>query len=85
VPINFGGTHVIQKTRGAVLQSYLLKDRIVTTFGKREDDHFTKVYPNMAPASSFSDRVSAATTTTSAKPPVRRRCGLAAPSKKVWS
>jgi hypothetical protein len=32
----------IQKTQGAVLQSHWLKDRVVTTFGLRRDEVFTK-------------------------------------------
>ncbi|MBI5692318.1 MAG: hypothetical protein HZC55_19725 [Verrucomicrobia bacterium] len=43
VPLNFNGTRVIQKTEGAVLQSHLWRDRLVSTFGKREDRHYTKL------------------------------------------
>jgi hypothetical protein len=32
----------VQKTRGAILQSKFLQDRVVTTFGRRQDRHYTK-------------------------------------------
>lgn len=43
-PLNYNGTNVVQKTKGALWQSHLLKGRIVTTVGKREDEHYTKRY-----------------------------------------
>jgi hypothetical protein len=36
------GSRTLQKTRGAILQSKLFNERIVTTFGRREDESFTK-------------------------------------------
>ena len=35
-----GNTHQILKTRGAVLQSYFLQDRLITTFGLRNDRNY---------------------------------------------
>jgi hypothetical protein len=55
-PINHNGTHVIQKTKGGVLQSHLLKGRLVTTLGKREDQHFTKLYNTPATAAGLTNR-----------------------------
>ena len=43
LPLNFSGSRVIQKTEGGLLQNHLLGGRIVTTFGVREDQHFTKL------------------------------------------
>ena len=39
---NASGSHTIQKTGGAILQSRLLASRLVLTLGRREDRHFTK-------------------------------------------
>jgi hypothetical protein len=38
------GSLTVQKTRGAILQSRLLEDRVVTTFGRRKDQSSTKTY-----------------------------------------
>jgi outer membrane receptor protein involved in Fe transport len=37
-----GGTRTLQKVQGVVLQSYLLKDRLVATFGLRQDRQYIK-------------------------------------------
>ena len=37
-----GGTRTLQKVRGVALQSYLLKDRLVATFGIRQDRQYIK-------------------------------------------
>lgn len=46
-----GNTHRILKTRGGVLQSYFLQDRLVTTFGLRHDESYntTGVTPVLQP------------------------------------
>ncbi|MSU49169.1 MAG: TonB-dependent receptor [Opitutus sp.] len=46
-----GNTHQILKTRGAVLQSYWLQDRLITTFGLRNDRNYntTGVSPVLQP------------------------------------
>lgn len=46
-----GNTHRILKTRGAVLQSFLWQDRLVTTFGLRNDRNYntTGVTPLLQP------------------------------------
>ena len=36
-----GGTYTILKSRGAILQSHLLKDRVVSTFGWRYDERYS--------------------------------------------
>jgi hypothetical protein len=36
------GSRTLQKTGGAILQSKLLEDRVVTTFGRRKDRSFTR-------------------------------------------
>ncbi|MDI1248725.1 MAG: TonB-dependent receptor [Lacunisphaera sp.] len=48
---NLGNAKKIQKTSGVVLQSHLLKNRIVTTLGIRRDEVFDKngVLPRMMP------------------------------------
>lgn len=37
-----GGTRTLQKVKGVVLQSYLLRDRLVATFGLRQDRQYIK-------------------------------------------
>jgi outer membrane receptor protein involved in Fe transport len=37
-----GGTHKIQKTHGGIIQSHLLNERVVTTFGVRRDENYTR-------------------------------------------
>jgi hypothetical protein len=37
-----GGSRVVQKARGLVLQSFFLKDRIVTTYGVRTDQQYSR-------------------------------------------
>lgn len=39
---NASGSQAIQKTGGAILQSRLLQGRLIGTFGRREDRHFTR-------------------------------------------
>jgi hypothetical protein len=41
-PVLSSGTKKIQKTEGAVLQSFLLRDRLVTTFGLRNDKNYNR-------------------------------------------
>lgn len=55
-PLNHNGTNVIQKTKGALLQSHLWRGRIVTTIGKREDEHYTKQYNRGGSTASVTDR-----------------------------
>jgi hypothetical protein len=55
-PLAHSGSRVIQKTKGGLLQSHLLKGRLVTTFGKREDQHFTKLYNPGNVAAALKDR-----------------------------
>jgi len=43
LPVSYSGSDVIQKTRGVLLQNHLLNGRVVTTFGRRADEHFTKL------------------------------------------
>ena len=40
-------SHTLMKSRGAILQSHLLHDRVVTTFGIRRDQRFTKTGRNL--------------------------------------
>ncbi|MBI5768931.1 MAG: TonB-dependent receptor [Verrucomicrobia bacterium] len=42
-PLNSSGSHVLQKTEGALLQSQWLRGRVITTLGAREDRHYTKL------------------------------------------
>ncbi len=42
VPNTASGSRAIQKTNGVIWQARLWQDRIVPTFGLRQDDHFTK-------------------------------------------
>ncbi len=55
-PLNFNGTNVIQKTKGGLFQSFLWQGRIVTTLGKREDEHHTKRYNLGNSAAALLDR-----------------------------
>ncbi len=50
-PGNFSGTHQINKTGGLLLQSRFLQGRVITTFGRREDQIFTErtLHPNSVP------------------------------------
>lgn len=56
VPINHSGSRVIQKTKGGLLQSHWLEGRLVTTFGKREDQHLTKLNNTTATAAGLTNR-----------------------------
>lgn len=56
LPLNFSGSRVLQKTKGALLQNHLLGGRLIATFGVREDQHFTKLNNAGNVASSLTNR-----------------------------